>query len=88
MESARERHVLLTRTAPHLVHPITQATPFTPQIDGKGARMLRVGLRLGDGLRRAAGTSRDATSRAPAARGPTRSSRSPPASTPPTCAAA
>jgi glycerol-3-phosphate dehydrogenase len=57
MESARERHVLLTRTAPHLVHPITQVTPFTPQIDAKGARMLGMGLRLGDGLRRAAGTS-------------------------------
>lgn len=57
MESARERHVLLTRTAPHLVHPIAQATPFTPQIDAKGERTLRIGLRLGDGLRRAAGTS-------------------------------
>jgi glycerol-3-phosphate dehydrogenase len=57
MESARERHVLLTRTAPHLVHPITQATPFTPQVDAKGERTLRIGLRLGDGLRRAAGTS-------------------------------
>jgi glycerol-3-phosphate dehydrogenase len=57
MESARERHVLLTRTAPHLVHPIAQATPFTPQIDAKGERLLRAGLKLGDGLRRAAGTS-------------------------------
>src|SRR4051794_2546117 len=57
MESARERHVLLTRTAPHLVRPIAQTTPFTSQIDARGERMLRIGLRLGDGLRRAAGTS-------------------------------
>src|SRR3954463_6246807 len=57
LESARERHTLLTRTAPHLVHPIVQALPFTPQISAKAERELRVGLALGDGLRRAAGTS-------------------------------
>ncbi|WCB96439.1 Glycerol-3-phosphate dehydrogenase 1 [Baekduia alba] len=57
MESARERHVLLTRTAPHLVHPIVQAVPFTPQVSAKAERELRGGLALGDGLRRAAGTS-------------------------------
>jgi glycerol-3-phosphate dehydrogenase len=57
LESARERHVLLTRTAPHLVHPIVQAVPFTPQLDSQAQRTLRIGLALGDGLRRAAGTS-------------------------------
>src|SRR3954471_4065413 len=56
LESARERHVLLTRPAPHLVRPIVQALPFTPQISVKAARQLRVGMALGDGLRRAAGT--------------------------------
>ncbi|HWH96483.1 MAG TPA: glycerol-3-phosphate dehydrogenase/oxidase [Baekduia sp.] len=56
MESARERHVLLTRTAPHLVRPIVQAVPFTPQVSRRAERELRIGLALGDGLRRAAGT--------------------------------
>jgi glycerol-3-phosphate dehydrogenase len=68
MESARERHVLLTRTAPHLVHPIAQATPFTAQVGAKDERMLRIGLRLGDGLRRAAGTSAKDLPRARGAR--------------------
>jgi glycerol-3-phosphate dehydrogenase len=57
MESARERHVLLTRTAPHLVRPIRQAIPLTPQITPRAERETRIGLALGDGLRRAAGTS-------------------------------
>src|SRR3954471_17962727 len=57
MESARERHVLLTRTAPHLVHPMVQAIPLTPQIDARAERETRIGIALGDGLRRAAGTS-------------------------------
>jgi glycerol-3-phosphate dehydrogenase len=58
MESARERHVLLTRTAPHLVHPIAQAIPLTPRVDARAERETRIGLALGDALRRAAGTSR------------------------------
>jgi glycerol-3-phosphate dehydrogenase len=57
MESARERHVLLTRTAPHLVRPIRQAIPLTPRVDARAERETRIGLALGDGLRRAAGTS-------------------------------
>src|SRR3954451_1561578 len=57
MESARERHVLLTRTAPHLVHPMVQAIPLTPQLDARAERETRIGIALGDGLRRAAGTS-------------------------------
>src|SRR3954454_1004228 len=35
MESARERHVLLTRTAPHLVRPIVQALPLTPALGSR-----------------------------------------------------
>src|SRR3954470_603552 len=58
MESARERHVLLTRTAPHLVRPIVQAIPLTGRVDARAERETRIGLALGDGLRRAAGTSR------------------------------
>jgi glycerol-3-phosphate dehydrogenase len=57
MESARERGVLLDRTAPHLVRPITQVVPLTPATDARFERLTRVGLSLGDGLRRAAGTS-------------------------------
>src|SRR4051794_950722 len=57
MESARERHVLLTRTAPHLVRPIVQALPLTPALGSRAERETRMGLMLGDGLRRAAGTS-------------------------------
>jgi glycerol-3-phosphate dehydrogenase len=57
LESARERHVLLTRTAPHLVRPIRQAIPLTPRIDGRAERETRIGLAMGDGLRRIAGTS-------------------------------
>src|SRR4051794_4860772 len=57
VESARERHALLTRTAPHLVHPIVQAIPMTPRVDARLERETRIGLALGDVLRRAAGTS-------------------------------
>jgi glycerol-3-phosphate dehydrogenase len=57
LESARERHVLLTRTAPHLVRPIVQAVPLTPQVDAAAERQTRIGFALGDGLRRVAGTS-------------------------------
>src|SRR3954451_3243721 len=57
LESARERHVLLTRTAPHLVRPIVQAMPLTSRIGARAEREMRIGIALGDGLRRAAGTS-------------------------------
>jgi glycerol-3-phosphate dehydrogenase len=57
MESARERGVLLSRTAPHLVRPITQVVPLTAQVDARAERETRIGFGLGDTLRRAAGTS-------------------------------
>jgi glycerol-3-phosphate dehydrogenase len=57
VESARERHVLLTRTAPHLVRPIVQTVPLTSAIDARAERKARIGFALGDGLRRIAGTS-------------------------------
>jgi glycerol-3-phosphate dehydrogenase len=56
LESARERAVLL-RTATHLVRPIPQVTPLTATTDARAARITRLGLGLGDALRRAAGTS-------------------------------
>src|SRR5213080_2477774 len=51
MESARERAILLERTAPHLVRPLPQVIPFTPDVSPKAARKTRVGIGLGDGLR-------------------------------------
>jgi glycerol-3-phosphate dehydrogenase len=56
LESARERAVLLGRTAPHLVRPIPQVVPLTDAVDTRVERMTRTGFRLGDGLRRLAGT--------------------------------
>ncbi|HEU4976121.1 MAG TPA: glycerol-3-phosphate dehydrogenase/oxidase [Baekduia sp.] len=56
LESARERGVLLGRTAPHLVRPIPQLIPLTEDVDAGVARETRIGLALGDVLRRAAGT--------------------------------
>lgn len=63
MESARERGILLERTAPHLVRPIRQVVPLTPGVPREVERRMAVGLRLGDGLRRAAGTSAGALPR-------------------------
>ena len=57
MESARERGIMLARTAPHLVRPIPIVTPLLPEIDRKTEQTMRAGLKLGDSLRRAAGTS-------------------------------
>lgn len=56
-ESARERHLLLCRIAPHLVRPLPMAVPLTPDLDRTRARLAAVGHRVADGLTRAAGTS-------------------------------
>src|SRR5215204_1249018 len=56
LECARERAVLLRRTAPHLVRPIPQVIPLGEGMDGRAERMTRVGLTLGDVLRRGSGT--------------------------------
>lgn len=57
-ESARERHLLLTTTAPHLV----RALPFLAVLDDNlgplGGALTEVGVRAGDLLRIAAGTGR------------------------------
>jgi glycerol-3-phosphate dehydrogenase len=57
LESARERAVLLDRTAPHLVRPIPQVVPLTPDVGARAERTTRIGIAMGDGLRRVAGTS-------------------------------
>lgn len=50
-ESARERHVLLTRTAPHLVRPLPYVLPLGGDLDGMQGAAMRGGLALGDLLR-------------------------------------
>jgi glycerol-3-phosphate dehydrogenase len=52
-ESAVERAALMRWIAPHLVRPL----PFLIPLDDRATKTM-VGLRVGDGLRRAAGTSR------------------------------
>ncbi|HWG94394.1 MAG TPA: glycerol-3-phosphate dehydrogenase/oxidase [Mycobacteriales bacterium] len=58
VESARERHVLLTRTAPHLVRPLPMVAPLTPDLGRLDGALLLAGQRAGDVLRRTAGTRR------------------------------
>ncbi|MGC5169326.1 glycerol-3-phosphate dehydrogenase/oxidase [Micromonospora sp. DT81.3] len=63
-ESAAERHILLTRTAPHLTRPLAQVLPlYAPGHMVRGA-YAGAGFGLGDGLRRLVGTP-DAVLRAP-----------------------
>ena len=55
-ESALERHILLTRTAPHLTRPLAQVVPLHgPGHLARGA-YIGLGYQMGDGLRRAVGT--------------------------------
>jgi glycerol-3-phosphate dehydrogenase len=63
-ESASERHLLMTRIAPHLTRPLAQVMPlYAPGHMARGA-YVGVGFGLGDGLRRLVGTP-DAVLRAP-----------------------
>jgi glycerol-3-phosphate dehydrogenase len=55
-ESAVERHVLMTRTAPHLVAPFPQVVPLLPTVRAGHAALVRAGFLAGDALRRTAGT--------------------------------
>ena len=55
-ESARERHHLMTAIAPHLVAPLLNVVPDTGFV---ATRASAIGIRLADGLRRAAGTPAD-----------------------------
>lgn len=57
-ESAVERHVLMTRTAPHLVRALPQLVPLLPEVTPAAAALVRVGFLAGDALRASAGTSR------------------------------
>jgi glycerol-3-phosphate dehydrogenase len=61
LESARERHLLMTRIAPHLVRPLPT---LIPDYGGTQPWVGLAGLIAGDGLRAAAGTSRSLLPRA------------------------
>lgn len=67
-ESASERHLLMTRIAPHLTRPLAQVVPlYDPGHLARGA-YIGAGYGLGDGLRRFVGTP-DAVLAAPGAIG-------------------
>ncbi|RPF20529.1 glycerol-3-phosphate dehydrogenase/oxidase [Myceligenerans xiligouense] len=55
-ESARERHLLMTRIAPHLVRPLGQLVPVLPAVSARQVAVAAVGMSLGDLLRRGART--------------------------------
>ena len=57
-ESARERHHLMTRIAPHLVRPLPHVVPRLAGESAAQAALVRTGLAAADALRRAAGTPR------------------------------
>ncbi|MDQ3405011.1 MAG: glycerol-3-phosphate dehydrogenase/oxidase [Actinomycetota bacterium] len=55
-ESAVERGILMTRTAPHLIRALPQLVPLHPGVSTRTAALTYVGLTAGDALRRAART--------------------------------
>src|SRR5664279_3469786 len=50
-ESAVERGILMTRTAPHLVQPLRQVVPLLPEVSPGNAALVRLGFAAGDVLR-------------------------------------
>ncbi|GAA3027199.1 glycerol-3-phosphate dehydrogenase/oxidase [Actinokineospora globicatena] len=58
-ESAVERGVLMTTTAPHLTRTLPQLIPLHPPVSGRDAALAYTGLVAGDGLRRATRTPTD-----------------------------
>jgi glycerol-3-phosphate dehydrogenase len=57
-ESARERAILMDVSAPHLIRALPFLIPLGGHVDRANGAKLEVGIRLGDALRAAAGTSR------------------------------
>ncbi len=55
-ESAVERGILMTRTAPHLVRAMPQLVPLLPELSHANAVLVRAGFAAGDALRVAART--------------------------------
>ncbi len=54
--SAIERGILMTRNAPHLVHPMAQLVPLLPSMGRAERALVRAGFHAGDALRVLAGT--------------------------------
>lgn len=50
-ESAFERGILMTRTAPHLIHAMKQVVPLMPSIKATQRLLIRTGFVAGDALR-------------------------------------
>jgi len=63
-ESAVERGVLMTSTAPHLVRPLATVVPLLPNLPRHRAALVRAGFTAGDVLRVAAHTPRTLLPRA------------------------
>ncbi|HVM26900.1 MAG TPA: glycerol-3-phosphate dehydrogenase/oxidase [Mycobacteriales bacterium] len=63
LESARERGILLTRTAPHLVRALPMVAPLSDDIGRRDGALFAAGQRAGDLLRVAAGTRASALPR-------------------------
>jgi glycerol-3-phosphate dehydrogenase len=57
-ESAYERGVLMSRTAPHLVRAMPMLIPLLPHVNRTQAAVATAGIRMGDALRIAGRTSR------------------------------
>ncbi|GAA4482535.1 glycerol-3-phosphate dehydrogenase/oxidase [Microbacterium panaciterrae] len=57
-ESAHERHLLMTRIAPHLIRPMAQLLPFSPAVTLTQRAMGAAGFAVGDLLRLRVGTPR------------------------------
>ncbi|MGE7433903.1 glycerol-3-phosphate dehydrogenase/oxidase [Kitasatospora sp. NPDC001175] len=55
-ESAVERGILMTRTAPHLIRALPQLVPLLPSVSRAQAALVHVGFLAGDALRLSAGT--------------------------------
>ena len=63
LESARERGVLISRTAPHLVRALPMVAPLTPDISHRDDLLFGAGQWAGNVLRRTAGSRRGALPR-------------------------
>jgi glycerol-3-phosphate dehydrogenase len=57
-ESARERAILMDRTAPHLVRALPMLVPLTRDVAPGAGALMETGIRVGDRMRALAGTSR------------------------------
>jgi glycerol-3-phosphate dehydrogenase len=55
-ESARERHIMMATTAPHLVKPLPFLIPLNHHLGRAGGLLTETGVRVGDAFRRASGS--------------------------------